>query len=292
MTKPSPPSYTFSQPFCAIGSKAQIPAAATASGRASLDQGFPTETQLPMSQGGVAPNRLDFNGLLWALSAYAFWQQSGGQFSWTAALGYVRPALVHHDGRLWWCLADNGPDEPIGTVEPGTNDEVWQEFLIALVDQVKTGGGGDVTNLFGGNPVGTVIMYYGTTAPDGYLACDGSSFSPTDYPKLRAVLGSAITPDLRGHFVRGLGGSAAALGVSQPDAGRNLTGAFEGGDDMAVGYSNGCFYVSGNWGGNSGGGPGQEKTVTIDASRQWGPTHTASEFRPLNKALLFCVKHD
>ena len=49
-------------------------------------------------------------------------------------------------------------------------------------------------------PVGTVIMYYGSAAPTGYLECNGQS--TTGYADLEALIGPN-TPDLRGEFVRG-----------------------------------------------------------------------------------------
>lgn len=38
-------------------------------------------------------------------------------------------------------------------------------------------------------PVGMMFPYGEATAPDGYLLCDGSSYSTTDYPELFAVIG-------------------------------------------------------------------------------------------------------
>lgn len=43
-------------------------------------------------------------------------------------------------------------------------------------------------------PVGAVLRWAGTTAPTGYLSCDGSTFSSTTYPKLYSVLGSTTLP--------------------------------------------------------------------------------------------------
>lgn len=67
-------------------------------------------------------------------------------------------------------------------------------------------------------PTGCVLPYAGTTAPEGWLLCDGSAVSRTDYASLFAVLGSAHgdgdgvdtfhIPDLRGRFVRGVDGAA------------------------------------------------------------------------------------
>ena len=61
-------------------------------------------------------------------------------------------------------------------------------------------------------PTGSVIWYGGTTAPTGYLKCNGDAIPngsgtvqsiTADYSALYAVVGSTL-PDLRGEFVRGL----------------------------------------------------------------------------------------
>ena len=59
----------------------------------------------------------------------------------------------------------------------------------------------------GTTPVGTVIMFAGNLIPKNYLLCDGSRFSATEYAELYAVLGTDVTPDLRGRFVLGAGQS-------------------------------------------------------------------------------------
>ena len=88
-----------------------------------------------------------------------------------------------------------------------------------------------------GNPVGTIINFFGESAPDGYLACDGTAYNIADYPTLAAHLLSFTdptpyevdgddtkfkVPDLRGEFLRGSGtnihtnqGSGADVGVHQ-----------------------------------------------------------------------------
>lgn len=67
MPIPSQPGNLFTRPFAANGTRQIIPDVSANAGRASLEQGFPTETQLPLSQGGIAPNRMDFNGILRAM---------------------------------------------------------------------------------------------------------------------------------------------------------------------------------------------------------------------------------
>ena len=89
----------------------------------------------------------------------------------------------------------------------------------------------------GFTPVGTVIAYYGETAPQNYLACDGTAYNKVDYPELWTHLSSLSdttpyvvdgdntkfkVPDLQGEFLRGNGtnshtnqGNGANVGVHQ-----------------------------------------------------------------------------
>ena len=80
------------------------------------------------------------------------------------------------------------------------------------------------------NPVGTIIAYMGgTTAPENYLACDGSEKNIADYPKLAAQFetgfgsknkfgGDGTTtfavPNLQGEFLRGYSTSSTASKTS------------------------------------------------------------------------------
>lgn len=51
-------------------------------------------------------------------------------------------------------------------------------------------------------PVGTIVMWTGSVAPNGWVLCDGGS-----YPRLDGT-GLAVAPDLRGRFVLGQGQGA------------------------------------------------------------------------------------
>lgn len=53
--------------------------------------------------------------------------------------------------------------------------------------------------------------------PDGYLAFDGKRFKKERYPKLAKIYKSCALPDLRGKFIRGLGGNSGALLEIQPE---------------------------------------------------------------------------
>ena len=72
-------------------------------------------------------------------------------------------------------------------------------------------------------PTGVLYPYAGSSAPSGYVLCDGSAISRTTYAELFAVLGTAYgsgdgsttfnVPDLRGRVPAGkdnMGGSAAS----------------------------------------------------------------------------------
>lgn len=57
-------------------------------------------------------------------------------------------------------------------------------------------------------PVGTIAMYGGSSAPTGWLLCNGTS--TTGYPTLAGIVGST-TPDLRGRFAIGDNASLTLL---------------------------------------------------------------------------------
>lgn len=78
----------------------------------------------------------------------------------------------------------------------------------------KTGNSGNT-----GIPAGCIMPYVGTTAPTGYIICDGTTVSRITYAGLFAVIGTAYgagdgtttfnLPDFRGRFMRGLDGTAS-----------------------------------------------------------------------------------
>jgi len=92
-------------------------------------------------------------------------------------------------------------------------------------------------------PTGVLYPYAGSSAPSGYVLCDGSAISRTTYAELFAVLGTAYgsgdgsttfnVPDLRGRVPAGkdnMGGSAAS----------RLTSGGSGVDGSTLGASGGA----------------------------------------------------
>ena len=64
-----------------------------------------------------------------------------------------------------------------------------------------------------GVPTGAIMPFVGTTAPQGWLLCDGSNIPVNDYTaNLRTLLGTSTTPDLRAMFLRGAGSGNSHTG--------------------------------------------------------------------------------
>ena len=64
-------------------------------------------------------------------------------------------------------------------------------------------------------PIGSILPFGGTTAPNGFFLCQGQALSRTEYKELFSVIGTSFgsgngsttfnLPDLRGEFLRGAG---------------------------------------------------------------------------------------
>ena len=148
-------------------------------------------------------------------------------------------------------------------------------------------------------PVGTVLpwMSRSTSYPSGFLYCNGAAISRTTYSSLYSVIGTTYgtgngsstfnIPDLRGCFLRGDGGNAAAIGTRQNSGAPNITGTFSVHEKAS-----GAFYISGEseWHGNRNNN-GNKHDVTFDASRVSSVYQNGlNEVRPVNYAAKFIIK--
>ncbi|MDR2893671.1 MAG: phage tail protein [Deltaproteobacteria bacterium] len=76
-----------------------------------------------------------------------------------------------------------------------------------------------VKALGGNEPIGTLVTWMSAQNPpdyEKYMECDGRAIDPATYPELYALYGSNI-PDLRGVFLRGVGGKSGELGELQAE---------------------------------------------------------------------------
>lgn len=108
--------------FAANGSKNTIPVASQIGitpGAASFNDGFPPLTMEAVAAGGIPPSGLDFNGVLYEMSAADVWYCAGGGFpynvTFAAAIGgYPKGARVlRADGlSVWLNTVDNNSSNP------------------------------------------------------------------------------------------------------------------------------------------------------------------------------------
>lgn len=114
-------------PFGSSGSKNTIPVNSTGTpGQASFEDGFPDETMIPVTSGGVPPAGKDFNGIFFDESSISRWVSAGAGFPWDSAFsaavgGYPKGAQVLQASGLgyWLSIADNN------TTDPDTGGAGW-----------------------------------------------------------------------------------------------------------------------------------------------------------------------
>ena len=99
------------------GTKNTIPASATGTNNASITEGFPEITQLPVSDGGLPPERADFNGMFYLSTDQRVFLQNGGVITFsedvsTAIGGYPKNAvLAYFDEKGEYHLAQSLMDD-------------------------------------------------------------------------------------------------------------------------------------------------------------------------------------
>ena len=120
------------------------------SGRASTSGLFPPVTQLPLDQGGIAPERGDFNALFKYLGEYIYYAMQGGVYTYVTTYDYTAGNLVMHGGSLYLCIASNGPGS---TVKYPTDTAYWRQ--LALTSQLPTVNNGTLTIQKDGTTVAT-----------------------------------------------------------------------------------------------------------------------------------------
>ena len=157
-------------------------------------------------------------------------------------------------------------------------------------------------------PAGLILPFGASSAPTGFLACDGSFVSKATYAALWAVIGQtwgqATTddfklPDLRGAFLRGTGSHGTSNMANGNDfAGPNV-GSFE--NDQMFDHKheqNASTLGSGGqglglhgYGNYSGESATYIKTSGATAgSGGAGNPRTGDETRPFNAGILYCIK--
>ncbi|MFJ2323758.1 phage tail protein [Pseudomonas sp. NPDC087817] len=154
-------------------------------------------------------------------------------------------------------------------------------------------------------PVGSIVAFPVDAPPPGFLELDNSVKSNATYPDLSAYLGGKFNkgdegvgnfrlPEARGEFLRGWDhgrgvDAGRQIGTLQLDAMQRLTGAVSAADSTGLGQAVNGVYSGAKSGVSKGNSVAADAytSVDFDNARQ---ARTASENRPRNIAVMWCIK--
>lgn len=190
--------------------------------------------------------------------------------------------------------------------------------LLQKINQVlndKLNEKADKSELQDYSPVGTVITFAGTSAPDKYLICNGSAVSRTTYAELYAVIGTKYgtgdgsttfnLPNLVDKFIEGTNASGVGtvVGAGLP----NITGSirsfseYNKSNTSFTSQVTGAFYWVSSWDTDSSKAYGTStnlasgtndtvRNVPFDASRCSSIYGASSTVQPPAVKMLCCIK--
>lgn len=216
----------------------------------------------------------------------------------TAATGNVEDLTVTQaTSMLNNFVGDSGSGGTKGLVPaPAAGDAALSKFLAA------NGGWAVPTSL--ALAAGAVMSFAMSTPPVGWLECDGTAISRTTYATLFSAIGVTFgsgdgsttfnIPDVRGYFVRGWDHSRGvdtgrAFGSNQGFSLQNITGSLNVELNASTSMA-GAFALadsSGTVSSTTASSTTAKKIASFDASRI---ATTSTETRPINIALMYCIK--
>ena len=146
------------------------------SGLASWSALFPQLTALPLSAGGRAPKREDFNGLLRAFGQWAFYFMQGGVPSWESGIAYTAGSFARHGGTTWTALKDSTGEEP-------AEGEYWHALSNFYTSNSLVN---DLLNRV--YPVGSIYMSAVNVSPASFL---GGTWQAIEQGRMLMAAGSS-----------------------------------------------------------------------------------------------------
>nr|DAK80373.1 MAG TPA: Baseplate structural protein [Caudoviricetes sp.] len=238
---------------------------------------------------GFIPPMEYFNAAFNRVDKSLAYQLQRGVGEWDKDLEYPIGAIVSLSGIIYIAKSQSINKNPANeaTIWDIVATQKWCEsFFVKKTELQKA------------IPVGSYILYSSNSnTPDGFLRCDGSALDKNTYAALFAVIGYTygrsgdkfLLPNFSdGKFMRSIGGNAAALGITQGDAIRNITGwlAVMSND---VRRAEGVFNMGEIMGtGHNDGTSDPVNKILFDASRV---VPTANENRPYNMAVVVLIKY-
>ena len=178
------------------------------------------------------------------------------------------------------------PITGVGTAATDTVQEIL-EALYALIAALDPNG--DATM-----PTGAILGFGMTTAPTGWLVCDGSAVSRNTYSALFAAVGETWgagddsttfnLPDLRGIFLRGYNDESTGadanrvFGTQQTDQNKSHT------------HTVTDSYVTTDYATYDSGGSNAFNKPTVATTTRTTSGNGGTEARPINQAVQYCIK--
>lgn len=254
--------------------------------KADLTNGFPQITSKTPDDGGLPPERADFNGLGYLTTLYDYFYQCGGTFTFnsticTAIGGYPAGA------RLWYTDSDGVTVILRSTKDDNTSDFTQDQSVIGT-DWVIDTPTADISSF-----VGDIKASLQTANHGRWLLCDGQAVSRTTYANLFALIGDNFgegdgsttfnLPDYRGKFLRGLGGDSAA------DV---YTTQAEGLPEINIGYTGTQGNGNPDGGQDSGGRyyPRFSENIYRKASQSSAIYGASTHVTPINQAVNYFIR--
>ena len=194
-------------------------------------------------------------------------------------------------------------------------------------NNILTESGGTVTfgNVIGGVPAGAIMSFAMSSAPSGWIICNGAEYAIADYGDLHTAIGTtwgALTngsggagsthfrvPDLRGAFMRGTGTgtinarnkAGASVGVFQEDEIQGHYHNFKANGNITYGNTHGYLTVPShsvsnfnfdsmpNWPQANNQSSALVRNPVADLTN--GDPRTGLETIPYNASVQYCIKY-
>lgn len=253
------------------------------SGRTSIALGFPNETMIPQSNGGIPPYGQDFNGIFRAITENLAWYSVGGMFEYDANRSYDAPALVFYGGQIYQCLRANNAGNKVA---PGSNASYWRRVVNEQ----------DITPIYT-DFSGMVSFFASSSAPSSnWLVCNGQAVSRSVYAGLFAQIGTtygagngSTTFNLPNLVNRVAWGATSGVGSAIEAGLPNIKGTFDGNVNDGTGGKTGPFYYTGTYYNGADGDGGGGGLIGFDASRVNAIYGNSSTVQPPALKLLPCI---
>ena len=270
------------------GTSAQTSAIADTAGADTVDMQklFPSSYELPLEAGGNAVPRRVMNELFKQILQNIYFKQQGGVYTYDASIDYTAGCLTEYGGDFYKCIRANGPGS---TIAAPSNATYWDRLI--CLSEMNT-----ALDLV--TPAGTILDFAGTSAPAGFLLCNGAAVSRTNYARLFSAIGTLYgagdgsttfnVPNFVNRFARGestpgVARSAQLPAMTAASAGAHthtrgtmeITGYFSA--EAAGMKTSGAFYVGSQVAGrNSAPDGSNDSYIQFKASRNWtGATSSA-----------------